>query len=443
MSNNISLEEHKKNILAYINRQINTTYISNKTELDKYKRNYFSNFVSMLLLEHHRLYKNTKIHSEGRFKSDKSYIKKIEEIVLTEDDYSRPITDLFAAKIIIENTKEILPKNSQLYLERKKNLQILNELNEYLNENFSFSGDTIKPILASDYYNNLLKLIETIKTTIPKEATQLVKLYDDKIKVIKQRKEFLSIRKNQNATNNDLHIDDKAFDDTAKGKTDFESLLEDFDARIDDNMHHQILINQLKSVFENSEYLKKFKAYIKKEKSKITQTGYVSTFLIIESPAAKFELQLQTAHQAREGNIGYLASHSNYKTLSAPPEIPDFSNTAKVKQFKQSLKFITPEYFKATLNEYVITPEVNIFMKNYLDALKELYQVPANNHLREEIDEYLNLLKENENKLTLKSNLFSEDYTMDKIDKYLSSDEFKKLQILAKKQKEKYDKTEK
>ena len=113
------LQNFKDSLKVYLTDQLNN-HIGNTSELDKQKRAYLQNFVAALLLEHNKNYKNTDIFIKGRFKSDESFITKVMHRS-AKKEFDKPIDDMFAFKIIINNTRDIPSKASQLYKEREKN----------------------------------------------------------------------------------------------------------------------------------------------------------------------------------------------------------------------------------------------------------------------------------------------------------------------------------
>lgn len=418
------LQDFKKGAEDYIIDQLQNSHIGNYSDVDKEKREYLYNLVATILLEHNKEYKNTDIDIIGRFKSDESFKNKMLKRALKEDE-KKPIQDMFGAKIVINNTKNFLPKSSILSQEREKNLELLSEFNDF-KEN-KLIGNERKDLTSEEYFIQLKKLLKSIQSILPENAVNLIESYKKKEEIVSQKIDYLKIRKDKKIDNQDLCLDSKEFEFNDRRKSDFEYLLEDFEARIDDKVFYQILVNQIRTLLKNSELLKRFCIKIDSEKSKETENGYVAKFLKLDTLAGEIEIQLQTQNQYEEGVLGF-ASHMNYKYMLPPEPIPkDLDDIEKIREYRNKTKPKIPEFIKASKERSSKIPAVTISDESEYLALKEIYQVPDTSHLKNDLEDYF------ENVYLVRKKLFEnpeqkiQSFQENDIEVYLNSEGFKHL----------------
>lgn len=417
-------KEFKKSVEVYLKDQLNS-YIGKISEEDIIKREYVNDLIATILLEHNKKYKNTEIELLGRYKSDESFKTKTIHRMFKKD-FDRPIDDIVGFRIVIESTKTLLPKESELNKEREKNLELLRVFYEFKENNLNDIGDL--KISKEEYLLNLQALLKAIQQTLPKEAINLIDLYKKKEKIVKEKIDYLSINKDTILTKEDLHISAKEFSDSEEEKSDFEVHLEDFEARIDDKMYYQILVNQMRTVLKQSELIDNLEVKILSEKSKITENGYVAKFIKLSTLAGEIEVQLQTKNQYLEGVAG-LAAHLDYK-YQIPTQIPEnLEDEAQIREFRSKTLPKLPEYFSAKIDcESQIEPAVIIRAESDYSALKKLYQVSKDSHLKEDIKKYLRSVYKVRRILFENHDSSVESIQRSDIDDFINSDRFKMLQ---------------
>ena len=394
----------------YIKESLYRDFIGNTTLDDRVRREFIYNFMAAIMLEHNIIFSSTDISIQARFKSDKSYIKKLAERVI--DGKRKPINDFFAARIIIDSSKDVLPDESPITIKKREAEKLNVEMTQFA-ERYLVSSETIQELSKIEYYTKLKTLLEGIVKLLPEKATNLIREYEDKIKAADRMIKILEANQyNHDFTENDYvteYSEVPTFEPNGREgiaeipggdlrsefhdnrKCDFKYYLEEFRKRIDDEYLYAILTKEIDTILKTSSSPKNLlsnfgQIKIVSESRKETENGYVSKFVKIRTIAGEFELQLQTKHQYEEGVRGK-ASHMNYKFIVPPPTPRDLTDQAEVDQFLVTLKPMLPEYFEAKLEPY---SDLSVQIKTESDytALKRLFQISTNSTLAPFLDSY-------------------------------------------------------
>lgn len=424
------LKEFQKKYKVYMKEQLDS-YVGKISEIDKIRREYLYYLETALRLEYAYNYKNTSIDILGRFKSETSFTTKLIHRTFKKE-FDKPIDDIIGMRIIIDSTKILLPKESELYKEREKNIEILRHLSEFREKNLLQKGNL--NVSRQEYFENLQKLLQAIQGTLPEEAVNLIEYYKEKEKVVAEKIDYLSINPEKRLQEEDLHIKSREFNNNAdydERKSDYEILLDDFEARIDDKIYYQTLVNQVRTLLKQSELMQKFGVKIISEKSKVTENGYVAKFIKLDTLAGKIEMQLQTQNQYVDGVTGF-ASHMNYKYLPPPTPLPnDMQNKKKIEEYRNKIMPKLPEYYEVKLDDSsLMEPAVIISKESDYAALKKLYQVPKESHLKSEISKYLSDAYKHRKVLFENPDSSVESMLQSELMAFLESDNFKKLKEL-------------
>ena len=421
---------YSKNFEKHVMRNLKENYFSTHSEEDNEKIEYYKNFISCILLEHKKNYFGTDIRIKGRFKSDESFLDK-SLYRASKEEYDREITDMFAIKILIDGSSENFSPNSEIFKRREQNRDRLATLVDF-NNNLS-NPDKRNSISKEEYYNNMIKLLGYMQDVLPDEATELRQHYLDEQNYFIQRKTYLPIAREKNVTEDELHLPFMNFPKPAENdvlsKTDFNYLFEDFSTRINDEHNFQLLQNQINTLFKNSNLgykLKKFDYKIISSRTKKKPNGYVSKFIILDTPAGKMEIQLQTANQEREGEEGY-AAHSDYKTNPPPEVAPDINDPKSIEHFKSVVCHTTPDYFEASIDRNQYEPAALFVMKSSYLNLKTATQVRKGHPLEDVLQAYYKYIYDNRNKIFKQNNELQDSFQTKDIDDYIKSGAIEKL----------------
>ena len=369
-------------------------------------QHYCHSLVSAFMLEFRKAYENYDIRIPYRIKSPKSTLDKVLNQLSNKDKstyfineagepqgkLNEEIRDMLAMTVVATNRPPIFsykkdPEIKGLIDEVKRNYALLEEMQNFSNQIIDdmFSGKKKKTYNYSctreEYYINSIILIHRIKTLIHPESTDLLKRYDEMLDVIKANvpSEFFKVA-NKTAKDELMfgtlqtteHIDlvrkmtqrfidrnklSKEDNDFLQGRmtindtkvVNFNTILDDFTARIHDKLDLAVLTKQVQSIFAQSRILRRFDVSITDEpiKAKRTPNGYVANFLYLNTPFGLVEMQLQSAHENIEGSYGYSA-HSemegkNFKEFPIPKE----GDEEGLEKFRKSVEFVSPQKFLA------------------------------------------------------------------------------------------------
>ena len=470
------LSASQQKMQNYILDQINNSYIGNTTKTDMLRQKYFQNLMSAIVLELVRYNTDTIYDGSYRRKSAHSIIKKITGRAVKEN--YKPISDSYAAKIIIKHTRrgletgkgktidelrKIYPKlsdaeiekelseNKKLMAQREENLKLRNELVEIKDKYFSgfpifredcFFADSSSPLPKDidgnvmdykQYFSYMKKLIKGILTTLPENSSQLHSFYEKKLDVIEEKLQLAPAavyRQGNGILEDEVYIQGPQFDDTPNGICDFIYLFNDFDRRINDKINQKILGQQLKEITSNpNSILSKFNiSSIRIDPPKETLVGYMSQFVRITGPCGPIEIQLVTENQSYLDETGYNESHFVYKAKHTfLPKLPDLSDPESIKQYQNKINMILPDYYKFLIGQTPNGPSVSFMPFSEYDSLKKLFKTPENHHARKNIDAYLSFYKEHQNELENPNNKKSFSNMMRDVVEYLNSKDFSEI----------------
>lgn len=437
--NDFALEDsnqYSQKFQEHVLRDLEESYFSTHNEEDIEKIEYYKNFVTCMLLEHNKNYPNTNIRIKGRFKSDESFLDK-SLYRASKEEYKRKISDMFAIKIIIDDSSENFSPNSLIFQKREENRKQLLSLVDFYNK--LQNPDMRSNISKEEYYNNMIKLLGYLQNVVPEEATDLKQNYKEMQNYIKQMKSYLPITKEKMMTENEFHLSfmnyPKPSEDDKQSKTDFGYLYDDLSARINDEHNFQLLQNQINTLFSDSNYgskeLKRFDYKIISSRTKKKSNGYVSKFLILDTPAGKMEIQLQTANQERDGEEGY-AAHSDYKNNPVPEIPPDVNDPESIKHYRSVICHTTPDYFDAYIDRNQYEPAALFVMKSSYLNLKTATQVRKGHPLENVLQSYYEEIYKNRKKIFKQNSELQDSFQIKDIDAYLSSGEVEKLKSMKK-----------
>ena len=432
--NDFALEDsnqYSKNFEKHVSKNLEENYFSTHSEEDIEKIEYYKNFISCILLEHNKEHSGTHIRIKGRFKSDESFLDK-SLYRASKEEYDREITDMFAIKILVDASSESFSPNSEISKQRDENRRKISSLIDFSNS--LRNPEKRNNMSKEEYYDNMIKLLGYLQDILPDEATDLRQHYLDEQNFIIQRKAYLPITQEKNMTEDEFHL---SFMDYPKpteydnlSKTDFDYLFEDFSARIDDEHNFQLLQNQINTLFHSSnlgsDRLKKFDYKIISSRTKKKPNGYVSKFIILDTPAGKMEIQLQTANQEKEGEEGY-AAHSDYKNNPSPEAAPDINDPKSIEHFRSVVCHTTPDYFDAYIDRNQYEPAALFVMKSSYLNLKTATQVRKGHPLEDVLQTYYEDIYKNRNKIFKQNNELQDSFQIKDIDSYIKSGAIEKL----------------
>lgn len=408
-------KEQIENAKEHIYDKYLSTYSSQEVQ------EYFNYFIAAFLIEYSKNYPNYKIATSYRLKSKKSledkvndYVSRIPEkskVVVENKNNDNPtfglkmdnIADAFAMKIVLEDRPTIIPSRKgstihELLKTSNANKRFADDMQEFEEEIYEASDDltTSTPIYGTvtkkDYYENCIKLIEKIITTIPTKSNELIEFYQNKIETCKIK---LNSLENENTL---VGEEDYPSLNESDGKIDFSKLLKDFNERIYDHVEFEITSTQIKTLFDKSDLLKQFGISIASEKEKIRPNGYIAKFYIMKTPIGYFELQVQTKRASKDAQFGHSA-HTNMNSTKKLEmyEVP--KNSTNYTGLLNYADYVSPNYFSAELDESEKNRVKIIRASLYENYRKVLSEVPKGSEEEKKLEEYIAPLYENEEKI--------------------------------------------
>lgn len=382
---------------------------------------YFNYFIAAFLIEYNKNYPNYQIATSYRLKSKKSledkvndYVSRIPEkskVVVENKNNDNPtfglkmdnIADAFAMKIVLTGRPTTIPSRKgstihELLKISNANQRFADDMQEFEGEIYEASDDltTSTPIYGTvtkkDYYENCIKLIEKIITTIPTKSNELIEFYQNKIETCKIK---LNSLENENTL---VGEEDYPSLNESDGKIDFSKLLKDFSERIYDHVEFEITSTQIKTLFDKSDLLKQFGISIASEEEKIRPNGYIAKFYIMKTPIGYFELQVQTKRASIDAQFGHSA-HTNMNSTKKLEmyEVP--KNTTDYTGLLKYADYVSPNYFSAKLDESEENRVQIIRASLYENYRKVLSEVPKGSEEEKKLEEYFAPLYENEEKI--------------------------------------------
>lgn len=353
---------------------------------DKNLQEYFHYVVATILMTHHKRYEDFTVEAPYRFKSVKSTKAKLDDysssISITHNEDGTPIfsikqiKDAFAMKIISYSRPPVSYSSDaelkELIHEKSKNLELLGEMQEFqsklIEDEFTTPRKYKYETTKLEYYQNCKLLLERILSLVHPSATNLRQYYNKQISDIDNCINFISAAKDEQSL-----IDN---DDLTNKKISFFTILNDFTSRIYDKLDLAILTKQVKSLFTGNPSFEKLEISLAPETKEMrTEDGFVANFIYIITPFGKIECQLQPKHEYEEGNYGY-AAHTKLTGKSINPlEIPDTSDKAKIKEFINEIREISPKSFLARIDsteqDRVITQQFSDY-QNYKNLTSQI-----------------------------------------------------------------------
>ena len=401
-------------------------------------KEYLYNFVTAVMIEYGKHFDGYGIKTIARLKSPKSLADKIVDYIARPDKHIdagkngfniSTISDMFAMNMVLMKSPSLFhsnnPEINSLIQEEISNNSFIAEMQQFrallINDELSAKPDYIYGVTKKDYYEKCLQIIDRLIAIIPEEATNLISKYSEQRNGIKEALEFID-----ETLPEDTLVDISDYPAENNDEIDFFKLLDTFSSRIHDKVDLAILTKQAHSIFENSELLKQFRVSIKDVKEKKTKSGYVSYFIYLSTPLGVIECQLQSNNQYIDGNIGESA-HSNMKNKTIKGfKIPDLKNPDDIKRFKSSVLYVAPKFFVAKMDDLefgkVILQEYTDY-KNYRNVLA---QVPKGSPQEKAMLSYFEKLYSLRDHIFDSSGNTQELISYD-INKYLKSDNFKKI----------------
>ena len=381
------LKKYQQDMEKYLKTQLNETYLEKDEEMQRY----FYNLLGSLLLDYKRNFPNCDIQILSRFKSDESYVNKIKERA-ENGKFDKKITDAFAMKIIINSADLNLSENDVLKERIKKDNEIYSNMSSFLNlmnENLGEENSEETNIKRIDYYRNIRTILASILELVPGdktagEAQTLRGYYEEKLTMVDK-----IIEVENNNENNDFYkspylskkalynlgIDAGDMENNSK-KKDFEVLLSTFNAMIYDEFYYSTITSQVDTLLRDPKkgqlvhkMLGRKEDNIVEERPKITDTGYMSKFIKLRTLYGVIELQLQTAHQFKEGVSGF-ASHMGYKFSVPTPTPKDMNDERQIESFRNRIKYRTPIYADARYEPRYSVDTASVTVLDKFSALK-------------------------------------------------------------------------
>ena len=454
---------------------------------DKATIEYFNQMIAAFMLEFHKEYENFDIKIPYRIKSAKSVFVKLLEYLARDDKSNHTfnernelqiglkedLKDMFAATVVACSGAPTLfsddPKINALIEEKKKNLDLLEEMQKYRfkitssefaggnRESYKFNSS------REEYYLNCLILLDKIKSLIDPRATKLLQRYteiEDRIK-FKVPNEFYMIAESVTYGARDAervscenrlfiisglmnkYIDRKPgnIKELVEMKmpitqedvedVDILDLIDDFTARINDKLDLAVLTAQVQNVIGNSELMKKFGVSVAEDsyREKRTESGYVSNFLYLNTPLGQIEMQLQSQHENKEGSYGY-AAHSDMAGKSMPEfEIPHRGDREAVNVFRELVEFVSAKKFLAQYDTGEQNRVLTQVFGKYQNYKSIMTQVQEGSEEKSRLDRYFATLYKRKNELfpgeARQESI--ESFIRYDINKYIKSKEFLRI----------------
>lgn len=412
----------------------------------EYSQNYFHNLIAAIMLEYRRFYENNDIRIPYRIKSVKSVLDKIAEYLARDDkrkvetngdgDFQmvlkEELSDMFGMTIVTGKRPPVLASNDPeikaLIKEREVNRVALANVQGFklgiTCEEFSGKNSASYNYQESrqEYYLKCIFLLNKIKNLVHPNATDLLNKYDSMLEKIKQnvpkayfdfvnsllddprvlagldtpeklKSHFELIRlklENCGMSKSEKECMEGRFLLSDVGVSNFLELLDDFSARIDDQLDLAMLSKQVHSLFETSETLKQFGVELvtDKDKEKRTARGYVSNFLTLQTPYGKIEIQLQSDHEHREGNYGY-AAHSDISGKSIEPfKIPKEGDEQALKDFRLCVELFSAKKFLAKYDDAEKDRVLTQVFGKYQNYKSIMMQVQRGTEHEKQLEEY-------------------------------------------------------
>lgn len=454
---------------------------------DKTTIEYFNQMIAAFMLEFHKEYENFDIKIPYRIKSAKSVFIKLMEYLSRDDKSNHTVNenneeqvglkedlkDMFAATVVACSGAPTLfsddPKINELIDEKKRNLDILEEMQRYRikvtssefaggnRESYKFDSS------REEYYLNCLILLDKIKSLIDPRATKLLQRYtdmEDRIR-FKVPNEFYMVAESVTYGARDtekvscenrlvivselmnkyidrkpgnmaelvsmkLPITQEDVDDV-----DILDLIDDFTARINDKLDLAVLTAQVQNVIGKSELLKKFGVSIVSDslREKRTASGYVSNFLYLNTPLGQIEMQLQSQHENKEGSYGY-AAHSDMDGKGMPEfEIPHRGDREAINVFRRLVEFVSAKKFLAQYDTGEQNRVLTQVFGKYQNYKSIMTQVQDGSEEKSRLDRYFATLYKRKNELfpgeARQESI--ESFIRYDINKYLKSIEFRRI----------------
>ncbi len=387
---------------------------------------FFTRFANAIMFE---LSRNTKSHitASARIKSQFSFLGKIFYRSAYKND--KPVNDLFGMKLILHSTDEVLPSDDPLMQKKLENDQQISEFQKTVQESLTDIADVSSlNIKTSDYYNQFIKMLDSIKKVVSPEATAYMSFIDSKKDLLQSKLDKINALGlgDSNLSKAELQIDHAFkmfYDPKRKYKSDFEAVLARYKELNDDLVYYPIFCNQVRKIFTDSKVLQRFNFKVVEEKNKDNENGYRARFIVLETPVGRVEIQLQTENQLRDGISGFSA-HDQFKAIPPLPILPPKGNTEKWNDFIDAVDFITPFAFSIEEDSRAIdeTTMITTYDSRHLE-LKKVIEVSKESPLYTFVNKYLfatyQLLREPLN--------VPESLQLTDITNYLNSDEFKAL----------------
>lgn len=399
-----------------------------QTYSSKEVQNYFHNIVAAIMLEYNKYFSKYgyEIQIFYRFKSPKSLAEKIAKYTIQPNKYKMDfnvkgtlpvqliskINDAAALKVVLVKSPPSPPfrnneKIAKLLSEKNRNEQFLDNMREFetqliKTDDLGFETDEYEyKVTKKDYYSNCIKVLDTIISLIPKEATELIQYYNDKKETFMSSIEIIEDMQQIDGLDNDLLVDESDYPvNENSNEVDFPTLLNDLSERINDNLDFEILNMQMKNILSRSPIVNDLGLKLSSSKLKIRNNGYISFFNVLDTPIGPVELQNQTHRAYIDGNIGHSA-HTKMRSSKKikPAKIPNPSDSEAVKKFKEEVHYVSPKYFSAKMDSEEKDRVLISGSSDYNNYRKVISEVPKGSVQSKMLDKYFQKLYKNQSEI--------------------------------------------